>query len=104
MRAKARRTTNSARSGKRTNSESTPAAFAEASTSDTPRSAGNGDSTKFAPGDRVYVKGQGKLAFGTVCFGREVPDHLWYRCDFNQGEHLVKVKNVRAIQKRRATQ
>jgi len=101
MRTQKRHGSNFADSGKRANLKSIRADSAGATTSDTHHARANGGGPEFAPGDRVYVKGMGNRAFGTVCAGRAIPGYLSYRCDFNQGEYLVKASNVRAIGKKR---
>lgn len=103
MKTKAPRGTNSTGSGKRANSKSMPADSAEASTSDIPRSEGNGDNAAaFAAGTRVHVKGAGKHGLGTISSGPTVSGYVRYRCDFNMGEHIAKVENVTALKRRAA--
>jgi len=49
-------------------------------------------------GTPIKVRGMGKLAAGTV--SREPEDgatHVMYRCQYNLGERLVPITNVRIV-------
>jgi hypothetical protein len=57
------------------------------------------------PGARIYVKGMGKHAVGTVVAtnapisARSYRERglVSYRCDWNKGEHLVPLANCRLL-------
>ncbi|MHB8355400.1 MAG: hypothetical protein ACYDDQ_01775 [Vulcanimicrobiaceae bacterium] len=48
-------------------------------------------------GSRIHVAGARKHGNGTI--SREPSDvrYLFYRCDYNMGEHLAKIGDVRRI-------